>query len=391
MISKVLHVIPSVSAVHGGPSFMLELLTKDLSLRGIEVHVITTDDDGPGRLNVPLGVPVVNHGAGGRVVYWYFRRQTRFYKFSQPLSAWLAAHIADYQVVHIHALFSHASVAAAWWARRRNVPYVVRPLGTLNRWGMENRRPWLKQLSFHMLESRILRDAAFVHYTSESERQEAALLGVTARAEIIPNPVQMPPDDVPVGLFRAKYPELRNREIILFLSRLDRKKGLDILLPAFAKVRERFPSAALVIAGSGDRELAKTLHSQAHSLGIGKDIVWPGFLEGAEKQAAFADADVFVLPSYSENFGIAVVEAMAAGCPAVVSDQVAIHGDIAAAHAGLVVRCDAGELAEALCRMLADRAARAGMGSNGKCLTQTQYSLKTVTNRLVGAYNSIGS
>jgi glycosyltransferase involved in cell wall biosynthesis len=387
MVSKILHVIPSVSSVHGGPSVMLELLARDLSSRGIEVHVATTDDDGPGRLNIPLGVPITRGG----VFYWFFRRQTRFYKFSQPLSAWLAAHVAEYQVVHIHALFSHASVAAARWAHRRNVPYVIRPLGTLNCWGMENRRPWLKQLSFRMIERRILRNAAFVHYTSEQERQEAALLGVTARAEIIPNPVQSSPDEIPPGQFRAKHPELRNREIILFLSRFDRKKGLDILLPAFARVRERFPSAALVLAGSGNPALVEALHAEARSLGIAGDIVWPGFLEGAEKQAAFADSDVFVLPSYSENFGIAVVEAMAAGCPAVVSDQVAIHSDIAAAHAGLVVRCDAGELADALCHMLSDRAVRSGMGFNGKCLTQTHYSLETVTSRLMCAYNSIGN
>ena len=360
-------------------------MAKDLSSRGIEVHVATTDDDGSGRLNIPLGVPIARAG----VFYWFFPRQTRFYKFSQPLSAWLSAHVAEYQVVHIHALFSYPSVTAARYAHRRNVPYVVRPLGTLNRWGMENRRPWLKQLSFRMIESRILQNAAFVHYTSEPERQEAALLGVNTRAEIIPNPVAASPEDVPVGLFRAKHPELRDREIILFLSRFDRKKGLDILLPAFTKVRERFPTAALVLAGSGDKALAETLHSQARSLGIERDVVWPGFLEGAEKQAAFADADVFVLPSYSENFGIAVVEALAAGCPAVVSDQVAIHRDIAAAHAGLVVPCDAGELADVLCRMLADRAARSRMGANGRRLARTQYSLESVTSRLISEYDTI--
>ena len=384
-VSKILHVIPSISAAHGGPSVMLELLAREQSAQGIEVHIATTDDDGGGRLDVPMGVPI----ARGGVFYWFFRRQTSFYKFSQPLSSWLATHIADYQVVHIHALFSFSSIAAGRWARKRNVPYVVRPLGTLNRWGMENRRPWLKQLSFNLIERNILRNASFIHYTSEQERYEAALLGVNTRAEIIPNPVAVSPDDVPVGLFRANHPELRDREIILFLSRFDRKKGLDILLPAFAKVRERFPSAALVLAGSGNAEILESLHTQARSLGIAGDISWPGFLEGAEKQAAFADADVFVLPSYSENFGIAVVEALAAGCPAVVSDQVAIHTDIAAARAGLVVRCDVGELADALCSMLADRAARSGMGFNGKFLTQTQYSLGTVTSTLLSAYQTV--
>lgn len=151
---------------------------------------------------------------------------------------------------------------------------------------------------------------------------------------------------------------------------------------------ERFPSAALVLAGSGAKDLVSELHSQADELGIANHVFWPGFLKGEEKRAAFADADLFVLPSWSENFGIAVVEAMAAGCAVVVSDQVGIHGDIAAANAGAVVRCDVADLADALCQLLADRPARAFMGFNGKCLTQTHYSIETVTSRLLAAYNA---
>jgi glycosyltransferase involved in cell wall biosynthesis len=384
----VLHVIPSIAAVHGGPSIMLERMARGLSQTGIDIHVATTDDngdnDGARRLEIPHGVPVVRDG----VTYWYFTRQTRFYKFSRPLSAWLAKHITDYQIVHIHALFSHAAFAAAYWAHRRRVPYVVRPLGTLNRWGMENRRPWLKQLSFRLIERRILENAALVHYTSEQERVEAELLNVRTRSEIIPNPVPDQGGESSAGRFRAAHPDLDGREIILFLSRFDRKKGLDLLLPAFARVREQFPSAALVLAGSGNSTFVKSLQAQAETLGIAKDIFWPGFLKGDEKRAAFADATVFVLPSWSENFGIAVVEAMSAGCPVVVSDQVAIHTDIAAARAGCVVPCAIEPLAEALCRMLADRPARAAMGFNGKCLTETHYSIETVTSKLVAAYNA---
>jgi glycosyltransferase involved in cell wall biosynthesis len=175
---------------------------------------------------------------------------------------------------------------------------------------------------------------------------------------------------------------------VLFLSRFDRKKGLELLLPAFARVRESFPGAVLVLAGSGDAELTGEVRLQARSLGISADVLWPGFLGDEDKRAAFEDADVFVLPSRSENFGIAVVEAMAAGCPVIVSDQVGIHGDIRTANAGLVVRCDAAELAEALGRMLGSRSERDLMGCNGKCLTQTRYSTGTVTSLLAAAYNA---
>lgn len=384
-VAKVLHVIPSIAAVHGGPSLMVQLMAQGLSGAGIEVHIATTNDDGTGLRAEPCGQPVVRDG----LTWWYFERQTRFYKYSRPLSRWLAEHVTDYQVIHIHALFSHASVAAAYWAQRRGVPYMVRPLGTLNRWGMDNRRPWFKMLSFHFIESRILRNASLVHFTSEQERTEAALLNVPMRSAIIPNPVPETSRQASPLNFRSVHPELAGREIILFLSRLDRKKGLDLLLPAFALVHRRFPSAALALAGSGDQELARELHAKATEFGITADVFWLGFLQGDDKIAALAAADVFVLPSWSENFGIAVVEAMAAGCPVVVSDQVAIHNDIAGANAGLVVPCRVEELAEALCRMLEDRPGRVAMGLKGKCLTQTHYSLAAVTTKLVAAYEGI--
>jgi glycosyltransferase involved in cell wall biosynthesis len=382
---KVLHVIPSVSAVHGGPSVMVELMARGLTQAGHVVHIATTNDDGQGKLPVACGVPVERNG----ITHWYFDRQLGFYKYSHPLSRWLAAHVADYQAVHIHALFSHSSYAAGYWAHRRNVPYIVRPLGTLNRWGMENRRPWLKQLSFRFVESRILKNAALVHYTSEAEKTEAAALGVEVRSIVVANPVPEQGPQLSAGQFRAEHQELAGRQIVLFLSRFDRKKGLELLMPAFAEVRKRFPCATLVLAGSGDNALVAELRTQAAGLGITESMVWAGFLQGDAKRAAFADADVFVLPSWSENFGIAVVEAMAGGCPVVVTDQVAIHGDISEAGAGYVTRCDSAAIAEALCGVLADRSARAVLGNKGKCLTQTHYSLEAVTSKLVAAYSAI--
>ena len=383
---KILHVIPSIAAVHGGPSVMIEMMAAGLARAGFEVHIATTNDDGAGKLPVPCGEPVLRDG----LTYFFFNRQTGFYKFSMPLSQWLSKHVSDYRIIHIHALFSHSSWAAARWAHRRNVPYIVRPLGVLNRWGMENRRPWLKKMSFRLLESRILDHAALVHYTSEQERAEAELLGVKAKSVIIPNPVPATSGTAEPGAFTSAHPELADRPIILFLSRFDRKKGLELLLPAFARVRRQIPDAALVLAGSGDNELVDALKTQARELGIADEILWTGFLQNEAKLAAFADAAVFVLPSWSENFGVAVIEAMAAGCPVVVTDQVAVHTDIAAAHAGYAVPCEAEALATALCRLLLDDpSSRAIMGSNGKCLTQTHYSPAAVTAKLTAAYRAI--
>jgi glycosyltransferase involved in cell wall biosynthesis len=307
------------------------------------------------------------------------------------LSRWLAQHVQDYDLVHIHAIFSYASIPAAFYAKRYGVPYIVRPLGVLNRWGVKNRRPWLKQLSFRFIEQRILANAAAIHYTSEQEQIEAEELGVTSRAIIIPNAV----DDAllssfcSAGRFRARYPQFADRLIILFLSRVDEKKGLDLLLPAFACIKNQLPESLLVIAGNGDPDFIGQLQQEARRLKIDKDIVWTGFLDGEEKRDAFADANLFVLPSYSENFGIAVIEAMACGLPVVISDQVGIHREIAVAQAGLVTSCEADALAEALLHLIGDTEKRKSMGKNGQRWVHQHCSSKTVTEKLLALYQQI--
>jgi glycosyltransferase involved in cell wall biosynthesis len=383
---KVLHVIPSVGPLRGGPSMMIRGLAGALSRQGVETHVATTNDNGRGTLHVPFGVPVLEDA----VTYWYFPRQTHLYTFSWPLGVWLARHVADFDAVHIHALFSYAAVPAAYWARRRGVPYIVRPLGTLNEWGMKNRRRWIKKWSFRLLESRIIEHAALVHYTSNQERLEAEKLhqGRTAAA-IIPNAIAETPGSSPAGCFRARFPQLENRQILLFLSRLDEVKGLYLLLRAFGQIRQQIPHVSLVVAGDGNPAFVSGLKAKAVRLGIERDVVWPGFLNGELKQAALADSDVFVLPSYSENFGIAVAEAMAAGLAVVVSNQVGIHRDIQQAQAGIVVPCDVASLAGALVQLLDDAGLRRWMGDNGRSLVRRHYSSQAVTHKLIDVYNEL--
>src|SRR5258706_13403764 len=217
---RVLHVIPSVDPLRGGPSVMLRTLPRALARVGIEVHVATTDDNDHQRSPRDRREPIQEDG----VTYWYFKRRFRFYSVCPPLGRWLGAHVQDYHLIHIHALFNYPAVAASAWAWRRRIPYIVRPLGTLNRWGMQHRRPWVKKVSFPLIERRILAHAALVHYTSEQERLEATELGVRAPSAVIPNAldgVNLPAADP--AAFRARYPQLRDRSVVLFLSRLDQK------------------------------------------------------------------------------------------------------------------------------------------------------------------------
>jgi glycosyltransferase involved in cell wall biosynthesis len=204
---------------------------------------------------------------------------------------------------------------------------------------------------------------------------------------VIPNPVATVRADRKSRTVEqlGRYPQLVGKKVILFLSRLDPKKGLDLLLEGFAKARAPLPDAVLVVAGDGDQCFVARLQEQAHRLGIERDVFWAGFVEGKEKEALFAIADVFVLPSYSENFGIAVVEALARGVPVLVSDQVGIHYDVARAEAGLVVPCKAVEVQKALIQILSNRTLLDDMARNAQLLAE-QYSPATVSARLLAEY-----
>lgn len=380
---KILHVIPSIGETRGGPSFVLRTLARSQAKRSMEVHVATTDDNGPGRLADAGGSYVQDE-----VTYRIFRRQTKFYTFSFPLTLWLWRHVSDYDVVHIHALFSYPSIIAAWCAKLKGVPYIVRPLGVLNNWGMSHRRPQLKRLSLRWIDGRILRDAAAVHFTSEQESAEAAQLGVTHIPLLIPNPVDLLAAAEAPGTFRAAHPMLAGKTVILFLSRIDPKKGIDLLLDAFARFKANRSDVALVIAGNGNPLFVESLRVRAQELGMTDHILWAGFLEGENKRSALADADIFVLSSYSENFGVAVVEAMGAGLPVIVSDQVGLHRDISNAGAGLVVECSVPHIESALTTLVEDSVLRSKMAANARRLAQ-RFAPQEIALQLENVYSAI--
>jgi glycosyltransferase involved in cell wall biosynthesis len=385
---RVLHVIPSLSAAHGGPSYALPLIARSLAENGIDAVVATTDDDGPGkRISVPVGSPQQN----GRFRCHYFPKQTEFYKYSRPFKIWLSKEAGDYDLIHIHALFSYTSVCAGQIARHKRIPYVVRPLGVLNRWGMRNRRRLIKALSFRFIEEPLLNHAAAIHYTSEQEHVEAHEAGVRAPAFVAPlgldlNPFRELPE--PAAFFH-EWPQAQGRDVVLFLSRLDPKKGLELLLGAFSEILPRFPNVLLVIAGDGERPYVNSLKQRAAELRIADNLLWTGFLDLPRKLAAFAVAKAFVLPSFSENFGIAAVEALAAGVPSILTPGVAISKEVAEAEAGLIAQADVNSLASAIARLLSDEQLATKISRNAQRLSREHYSIQAMGKALAGLYHKI--
>ena len=375
---KVLHVIPSLSRLRGGPSFVVRTLASHQARAGVEVHVATTDDDDRGRQNVPLGTPVESDGA----TYWYFGRTTRAYGSSIGLTSWLLRHTAEFDVVHIHSVFTYPATVAAGIAHRKSVPYVVRPLGVLNRFGLCSGRAWAKRLSIRLIESGILRRAAAVQFASATERAESEQACPLTRPVVIPNPVDLAPP--------ARRSAIAGRPTVLFVGRLDPVKGIDILLDAFAMVHARNPRAHLVVAGSGDPAYELSLRQRAENLGVVDSVLWKGFLDKPAKAAAFADASVCVAPSRSESFGLAAVEALAAGVPTVLTSGVAIAAEAANAGAALTVPPDASSLAYAIERILGDAELASGLALRARTFV-SRYRPDAIATQLIALYAEIGS
>jgi glycosyltransferase involved in cell wall biosynthesis len=378
---KVLHVIPSLSQVHGGPTKALALMEQALAGQGVFVEVASTDDDGAGRRNGKLcGQPLLENGA----LHWYFAKAMDFYKPSPAFALWIARHVARYDLVHIHALFSFTSSTAAWAARRADVPYIVRPLGTLNDYGMKRRRPWLKSLSMRAIEGPVLRHAVAVHFTSEEEAAEARGLGIAMKEVVIALGVA-----TPLATADSARPGLRRAPCVLFLSRLDAKKNFEGLLAAMALLKEEMPQLHLLVAGDGAPDYVAGLKARAQALGLSSRLTWAGHIEGEAKSAAFAAADVFVLPSFSENFGIAAAEALAAGLPCVLGQGVAIARDVVQAGAGMAVTTDAQSIADGLRRIIANDETFAAMSANAMRLARERFSTEAMGARLKQLYSDI--
>jgi glycosyltransferase involved in cell wall biosynthesis len=363
-------------------------MERALADAGMEVTTATTDDDGPGqRMTVPLGQPV----RVDRAMRFYFRKQTEFYKCSLPLWRWLRSNVHRFDLVHVHALFSFASTTAMACARAHKVRYIVRPLGVLNRYGMERRRPGLKRFSFRFIESPLLRHAARLHYTSHREKHEAEQTGVRASSAVVPIGIDVARfTRLPgPGRFFERFPASRGRTIVLFLSRIDPKKGLELLLPAFASAMRKWPDALLVIAGASEHGYLARLQELARSLHLENAVLWTGRLDEADKLSALAAATLFVLPSLSENFGIALVEALAAGLPCFATDGVAVAEDMRERDAGLVGGAEVSSISMALERLLADPALRARLGANARRLALERFSLEAMGRALSDLYHQL--
>ena len=327
---KVLHILPSVDPKGGGPMEGVKQYGHRFEEIGHHVEVVTLDD--PAETCVaeyPLKVHALGPALGS-------------YRYSAKLAPWLELHAKDYDTIIINGLWQYHGFGAWRVLQRMKVPYFVFTHGMLDPWfkrtyPLKHLKKWLY---WPWAEYRLLRDASAVLFTCEEERLLArqSFWLYKVREAVINYGTGTPPENAEAlrALFYESYPQLRNKRVLLFLSRIHEKKGCDLLIEAFAKVANQDASLHLLMAGPCHSDLINQLKTQAQHLGIADRITWPGMLQGDLKWGAFYASEAFVLSSHQENFGIAVAEALGCGLPVLISNKVNIWREIESDGAGIV-------------------------------------------------------
>ena len=382
---KILHVIASIAPRYGGPSKAVVEMCRALGRQGQAVTLFTTDADVNGRMDVPTDGPLA---ANGFTLRYFPAGRWRRWGFSWPMALALRENIPEFDIVHIHSLYMFHTWASAHYCGKYGVPYMVRPHGTLD--PFLRRKSRIKKAVYNFLiERRNLDRAAAIHYTVKEEMRLAhRAVGIRSPAVVVPLGIDLdeyaaPP---PQGMLRLRYPETKGKLLVLFLGRINFVKGLDILARAFARaVRQRI-RMHLLIAGPDDEGYGRRVRAWLAEEGVLNHVTFSGMLEGENKLAAFADSDLFVLPSYTESFGITVLEAMACGLPVLISDRVKIWREVVDAHAGIAVECSVEHLARGLLYLIDHPEDRVRMGENGKLLVAGQFTWNKVASDLISAY-----
>ncbi len=390
---RILQIVPSISLVYGGPSQMVKGLSQALASQGVEITVLTTNsngDAGQPPLDVPLDQPVEQDGYQIR----YFRCSPfRRYKFSLGLLRWLWQHASEFDLAHIHALFSPVTTAAATIARKQGLPYLLRPLGTLDPADLRKKQQ-LKRIYAALWEKPNLAGAAGIHFTSPQEAKISERFGTASPDIVIPlgvTPPIQPQLQQQQGRARTELKIPHDQPLVLFMSRIDPKKGLDLLIPALEKLLNEGLQFHFVLAGTNpqDPSYENSIIEQIKASTLSSNTTITGFVTGDLKAALLKDANVFVLPSYYENFGIAVAEAMVAGTAVVISDQVHIWENVKDAEAGWVSPCEVEALTRQLREALQNKEECQLRGVKAQEYALKHYSWNAIAQQMIQVYGQI--
>ena len=385
---KVLHVIPSVSPSLGGPTQVVLNLVKALRECNIDAEIVTTNDNGTSLLDVPLYQKTEYE----EVPVWFLPRFSpplKEFIFSPAITKWLWQNIRNYDIIDNHYLFSYASSCAGAIARWQKIPYTVRTMGQLSPWALaQSQRK--KQIYSLLIERHNLQCAAAIHCTSAGEAEDVRKFGITTPTVTLPLGVNQP-EEFPNA--KQKIHEIYQISpevpIVLFLSRLHYKKRPDLLIRSLSKLAVNQTKFHLILAGTGEPEYLQELQNLVLDNGLTKQTTFAGFVTGKDKDLLLQGSDLFVLPSFSENFGIAVAEALAHELPIIITPDIQIAPEISVANAGLIVPGEEEVMANAIAQLLDNPEQRYQLSENGKKLVKQRYSWNAIASQLTEVYRTI--
>ena len=383
---RLLHVVPTyLPAVrYGGPIRSVHALCRELAVRGHEVHVFTTSVDGTGSSAVPIGRPVDVEGV--LVTYFPSTVLRRLY-WAPSMGRALRSKAAGFDLVHVHAVFLWPTWAAARAARARGLPYVMSPRGMLVPALIQRKSRWVKEAWIAMIERGNVERAAAVHVTSTVEADHLRSFGWSLPPVVaIPHGVDEPPPPSAAMISADIAGAVAGGPIVLSLGRISWEKGLDRLISALPQAG----AARVVIAGGDAGGQAEQLLAQARRLGVADRVsILPRFIDGPDKEALFAAAQVFAMTSLSENFGLSAFEAMRRGVPVLATPDVGMAEIVREAAAGAVVDPSPAGIAVGLNSLLADAAASRAMGEAGQAHVMTHYGWPAVARRMEELYRTV--
>lgn len=382
---RILVVIPYLAPSFGGPTKVVQELCANLGLIGVRVDVVTTHADASGKLAVTLNQWIE---AGGYRLRYFKCWNRNDLVVSISLVSWLIKNVKHYDVIHTHNRFAPLALTAELICQLQKKPFVVTPHGMLETWALSYKAQ-KKQWYYNLFERPSLQKAKAIHVLTESEAKQLQSLGFLQTA-VVPNgidPAEYSEIDDP-ALFYEQFPATQHKDIILFLGRIDPKKGLDLLATAFATIHQQFPNTHLVIAGPDSIGFWATVEGALAAAGCLKAVTLTGMITGPLKKAALAAAQIFVAPSYSEGFSMSVLEGMVSGLPCILTTGCNFP-EAAAAGVAYVIPIDAKAIAQTLQTCLQHPQQAQSMGVNARRFILEHYTWNHAAQRMKQVYEQI--
>lgn len=375
--------------MYGGPTRSIPGLCEGLVQNGFEVEVMTTNANGEDKLDVETGRPIDQDGVP--VTYFdQFTIRGQFF-WSSDLRDACRRRVEEFDYVYVYGIWNYPAIAAGAACREKSVPYIVSPRTGLMKWPLQ--QGWFrKKVYLWLFGYQYLEGAWALHYTTEVEKRESEQLRFDVPGFVVPNCMDFSEfDQLPdAGHFRARYEISEEVPLVLFLSRIEPRKGLERSFRAFARVRSNVPNAHFIVAGPGEDEYVQKLQDLTVELGIDEATTFTGYVDAGERLEALVDADLFILTSHTENFAMAAVEAMAAETPVLLSEEVGVAKNADSARAGISVPLEDDEVTEALERILTSLSLQEEMGGNGPSHVRSSYRPESVAEQMIQAIQQRG-